>query len=119
MTAIIGFFGNSEWVECFFWMNLLMATLLCALCAVVQNIGMTMTSGLGTKYVQALCSGQGMAGCVAAVAYCINLAIAGSPLVAGVSFFITAAAIAALTMINHICVTKTSFYKTNSKGILT
>ena len=48
---------------------MLLATVLCAFCAVVQNIGMTMTSGLGNRYVQAFSSGQGMAGVAAAVAY--------------------------------------------------
>merc|ERR1719277_1930723 len=76
---------------------------------------MTMTSGLGGKYVQAVCSGQGLAGVAAAIAYCINLAAAGNPLTAGVSFFVTAAVFAALTFASHCAVTSSKFYKANSK----
>ena len=47
VTAIIGLFDNAEWKIPFFWINLILATLLCAFCAVLQNIGMVMTSGLG------------------------------------------------------------------------
>ena len=52
ITAVIGLFNNSEWKVAFFWVNLGMATSLCAFCAVLQNIGVTMTSGLGSRYVQ-------------------------------------------------------------------
>jgi equilibrative nucleoside transporter 1/2/3 len=113
-TAFIGLIDNRAWKETFFWVNLLLATVLCAFCAVVQNIGMTMTSGLGNRYVQAFSSGQGMAGVAAAVAYCINLSAAGKPLMAGVTFFFTAAVIAFLTLINHLAVTKTAFYISNN-----
>jgi len=51
-----------------------------------------------------LCSGQGFAGIFAALAYIINLAAAGSPATAGVSFFCTAAVIAFLALINHFII---------------
>ena len=48
--TIKGLIDNRAWKEAFFWVNLLLATVLCAFCAVVQNIGMTMTSGNGTTF---------------------------------------------------------------------
>lgn len=114
VTAIIGLFNNSEWKVAFFWLNLTLATLLCAFCAILQNIGMVMTSGLGARYVQAICSGQGLAGVLSAIAYCINLSVAGDPFMAGVTFFITAAVFAGLTLINHLLVTRSHFYTANA-----
>ena len=68
----------------------------------------------GSAYVKAICSGQGMAGVFSAVAYCINLSVAGDPILAGVTFFITAAVFAGLTLVNHLLVTRTKFYKANA-----
>merc|ERR1712168_1644067 len=73
-----------------------------------------MTSGLGARYVQAICSGQGLAGVLSAIAYCINLSVAGDPFIAGVTFFITAAVFAGLTLINHLLVTRSRFYTANA-----
>ena len=51
-TTIKGLIDNRAWKEAFFWVNLLLATVLCAFCAVVQNIGMTMTSGKGNHLLK-------------------------------------------------------------------
>ena len=58
----------------------------------------------------ALCSGQGFAGVFAVLAYIINLAAAGSPSMAGVSFFCTAAVVAFLALVNHFIIIRNKFY---------
>ncbi|CAG5088000.1 Oidioi.mRNA.OKI2018_I69.PAR.g11698.t1.cds [Oikopleura dioica] len=110
-TAVVGIFDNTGWEVQFFWINLALGTVLNAFCSVVQNMGMAMAGSLGETYVRNLSSGQGFAGIFAALAYMINLCIAGSPTSAGISFFCTAGAFALFALINHLCVIKTDFYK--------
>lgn len=117
-TALMGVFDSTEWVTVFFWVNLAIGTTLSAFTAIVQNMGMAMAGALGDKYVQALCSGQGVAGIFAAIAYIINLWAAGSASVAGVSFFATAAVVGFVALCNHFGVIRNKFYRSQTNPII-
>ena len=74
VVSVLSYLDVSNWVSTYFWVNLLIATVISIFAAIYQVTGVNLASTMPGSYTEAVFSGQAVAGIISSLVNILSLA---------------------------------------------